>query len=107
MQSSSGDPVKSDGQNQFVSMVKECIDSKYALAVLQKFAQGKATVPDVVKGIPEANESEIDGIMEKISRYMLVEASVESSETYSLTASGREFLAILTDIERLKLRYQN
>lgn len=98
---------KSKPQNQFVAMVKECIDSQFALVVLQKFSSGSATLTDVIKDIPEANEQEISNILEKITRYTLISESTMEEQTYTLTESGKEFLAILSDIDRLKLRYQN
>lgn len=94
-------------QNQFVAMVKECIDSEYALLVLQKFSSGSVTLTDVVKDMPEADEQEITNILEKITRYTLVSESTALAQTYALTESGKEFLSILSDIDKLKLRYQN
>ena len=107
MSADQNETIKSKPQNQFVAMVKECIDSQYALAVLQKFSSGSASLKEVIEGIPESNEQEITNILEKITRYTLISESAVEAQTYTLTASGKEFLAILSDIDRLKLRYQN
>lgn len=98
---------KTEPENQFVAMVKECVDSKYALQVLQKFTEGKASISEISGDIPGADASEITEILEKVTRYTLVAENVAQEGVWTLTDSGKEFLAILTDIERLKLRYQN
>jgi DNA-binding HxlR family transcriptional regulator len=100
-------PTVSEPQNQFVAMVKECIDSKYALLVFQKFSSGQATLAEILDGIPDSDIAEIKNILGQITQYTLVTENTMPECSYSLTASGKEFLAILSDIERLKLRYQN
>ena len=95
-----------DNQNHFVVMVKECIDSQFALPVMQLIAEGEATMVDLTAKIPGANETEINRIIQKVTQYTLVTSHPAAHENLVLTDSGKEFLAILADIERLRLRYQ-
>ena len=88
-------------------MVKECIDSQFALPIMQLIAEGEVTAVDLMAKIPGANDDEINQIIQKITQYTLVTASQAATDVLSLTDSGQEFLSILTDIERLKLRYQS
>lgn len=94
-----------DTQSHFVMMVKECIDSSVALKLMQAISEGEIATADLLNRIPAGDSEEITRIVQKVTQYTLVEYSDADHTTLKLTESGKEFLSILTDIERLKSRY--
>lgn len=86
-------------------MVKECIDSSVALKLMQAISEGEIATADLLNRIPAGDSEEITRIVQKVTQYTLVEYSDADHTTLKLTESGKEFLSILTDIERLKSRY--
>lgn len=88
-------------------MVKECIDSPSALTVMQSIAKMEKNMSDLMDEMPGENKDEISRIIHNVQKYTLVEMVDNNARTLKLTTSGREFLSILTDIERLKSRYSD
>ena len=96
-----------DNQNHFVIMVKECIDSPFALTVMQSISTGDISIADLLNRVSQSDSDEVTRIIQKVKQYTLVEQAEEDHQMLRLTHSGREFLSILADIERLKSRYNN